>query len=357
MAGLYIHIPFCLSKCRYCDFTSFAGKENLIPAYIKRLCAEMEKYRGMAFDTVFIGGGTPSCLPIKEMEALLQAMEENFSFSPDAEMTCEMNPGTVNKGFLDILRRHGFNRASMGMQAKNPRLLHILGRTHTFEQVMESVALCKEAGFKNINLDLMFGIPTQTLADVEEALQSAIGLGANHVSCYGLIVEEHTPLEADIRLGKLELPDEETERAMYDLAIAKLSAAGLLQYEISNFAKPGLECRHNIGYWRRTPYLGLGLGAHSLLDETRFYNTDSLADYLSGRTIAEQEKISPKEAHFETLMLGLRMNEGVPFDRRDEEKAKLLIAEGLLEIVANRLRLTRKGMDVQNRVLLGLMDD
>lgn len=357
MAGLYIHIPFCQSKCRYCDFTSFAERDSLIPAYIKCLCEEIKKHRGMAFDTVFIGGGTPSCLPVKELETLLRAMRENFTITPNAEMTCEMNPGTVNVAFLQALRQYGFNRISMGMQAKNPKLLQILGRRHQFEQVTESVQRCRDAGFENMNLDLMFGIPTQTLADVEEALESVIALGATHVSCYGLIVEEHTPIEADIRLGRLSLPDEEAERAMYNLALEKLAAAGLSQYEISNFAKPGLECRHNIGYWKRTPYLGLGLGAHSLLDETRFFNTDSMADYLNGETLAGEEKITPKEAHFETLMLGLRMNEGVPFNKQDEEKARPLIEEGFLRVDKNRLQLTRKGMDVQNAVLLRLMDD
>ena len=352
MAGIYIHIPFCQSKCRYCDFTSFSGCDSLMPAYINSLTAEMQKHAGKTFDTVYIGGGTPSCLPPALLETLLAAMHTHFSFVPDAEMSCEMNPGTVTEAFLQALKRAGFNRVSMGMQAKSPALLQTLGRAHQFEQVVESVALCRAAGFTNINIDLMLGIPGQTMRDAQEALDAAIALGATHISCYGLIVEENTPLETDIRTGRLSLPDEEKERTMYTMAIERLAAAGLVQYEISNFAKPGLECRHNIGYWKRAPYLGLGVSAHSFENEIRTANTTSLQDYLKGITVLECEEISPEEAHFETLMLGLRMNEGVPFEPRDEQKARPLIEQGLLRLQDGRLQLTSKGMDVQNTVLL-----
>ncbi len=358
MAGLYIHIPFCKSKCRYCDFTSFAGREKLMAAYVERLCKEMEAYSGRAFDTVFIGGGTPSCLPVELMEKTLAAMGRCFNIS--GELSCEMNPGTVSEAFLRVLKNAGFNRVSMGMQAKNPDLLNILGRTHRFEQVVESVALCRKLGFENINIDLMFGIPTQTVKDVEQALQSVIDLGAAHVSCYGLIVEENTALEEDIRLGRLTLPDEELEREMYDLAIDKLVRAGLKQYEISNFARPGFECRHNIGYWKRVPYLGVGLAAHSLENEVRFANTASLSDYLNGVTVVSREIISPKEQCFETLMLGLRMNEGVPlgtYENSYEQKIRSLEERGLVKRTGGMLSLTRRGMDVQNAVLVELMPD
>lgn len=367
MAGLYIHIPFCTHKCRYCDFTSFSGRENDMAAYVERLCDEMRGYRGRVFQTVFIGGGTPSCLPEKLIKRLCDTLHACFVLAPGAEMTCEMNPGTVTDGFLKTIREAGFNRASMGMQAKGEKLLKTLGRTHRDHDVGRTAVLLKANGFDNFNIDLMFGIPGQTAQDVREAIQGAAALGASHISCYGLIVEENTPLARDIASGRQTLPDEEAERGMYDLAARLLKDKGYQQYEISNFAQKGRACRHNIGYWRQKPYLGVGLAAHSYVDGVRFYNTEDLSEYLRGVTVAGRETLSPSDSRFETLMLGLRMTQGVRLKDFESlhgmtlqsafgEKMKPLIKKELLEIKGGALKLTRRGMDVQNAVLVELMD-
>lgn len=366
MAGLYIHVPFCQSKCRYCDFASFVGQEKNMKAYAARLAEEMNAYRGRVFDTVFLGGGTPSCLPPPFLATILDAMQSCFRICEDAEITCEMNPGTVTEAFLRVLKDNGFNRVSMGMQAKQEALLQTLGRTHRFEDVAHSVSLCQKAGFQNINVDLMFGIPGQTVQNVLASIKSAIALGVTHISCYGLIVEENTPIQKDILSGALVLPDEEAEREMYDAAIRLLAKNGFEQYEISNFAISGHECRHNIGYWQQEPYLGVGLAAHSMENDVRFCNTGWLDDYLAGQGVVEREPIALVDRQFETLMLGLRMTRGisleafekrhgVPFESVYGEKARALEAKGLVAISNGFLRLTRRGMDVQNAVLVELM--
>lgn len=366
MAGLYIHIPFCKSKCHYCDFVSFAGREYLMEAYTDRLIKEMRSFKGRLFDTVYLGGGTPSCLPAKLAGRLFDAIHACFSIAPDAEMTCEMNPDSVTREYLQCVRQAGFNRISLGMQSHDDRLLRALGRVHSASDTSRSAALCRNEGFININLDLMFGIPGQTVHDVVQAIETAAALGAAHISCYSLSVEEGTPFHADISGGLLTLPDEDTERDMYDQAVQALGALGFKPYEISNFAQAGCACRHNIGYWRQKPYLGVGLAAHSYENAARTANTAVLEDYLQGVTVVSREIINAAESRFETLMLGLRMTDGVPLDvflkmhgvtLEDVygKKIKLLAEKGLLILADGALKLTRRGMEVQNAVLTELM--
>lgn len=367
--GLYVHVPFCVSKCAYCDFASYAGQQADIPRYVDAVVQEISR-RGEETghpraDTVFLGGGTPSLLNESLATRILAALFETFPIDAAAEITCECNPGALTLPFAQALRQAGVNRLSLGAQARQTHLLRLLGRIHDWDQVVASVDIARQAGFGNISLDLMFGLPSQTVADVRETLTAAMALSPSHVSYYGLIVEEGTPISREIAAGKLALPDDEIEREMYELARQTLAQHGFHQYEISNFAREGHECRHNIGCWTRVPYLGFGCAAHSFFDECRTMNPSELEAYLTGEA-PKTEPISKEEARFESLMLGLRMTRGVKdedFTRmhgvsiRDAfgDKLEKPIQAGLLEWREGALRLTRLGMDLQNSVLVDLM--
>ena len=380
---LYVHVPFCKRKCRYCDFASWAGREDWIPAYVDAVLTEAHSAHDalgtQSMETAFLGGGTPSLLPPEALTRLLQGVFSLFPLEADAEFTSECNPGTLTAAWLEAAQAAGVNRLSMGMQAGQPHLLHMLGRIHTFTDVEASVKLARAAGIRNLNLDLMFGLPGQTLNDWAEKLDMALSLHPEHLSCYGLIPEEGTQLGDAILAGEVPLPAEDAERTMYDMTLTRLAAAGFEQYEISNFAKPGCACRHNLGYWRQTPYLGLGPAAASMLPgrtpeefSLRRTNVRDLAAYLrqshQGRfQPAEEESVSPAEARFETMMLGLRTTKGVneaTFEAMhgvalaDVYGAKLaeLETQGLLCHTGGWWRLTRRGMDVQNGVLVELME-
>ena len=367
--GLYVHVPFCVSKCAYCDFASYAGREADIPRYVDAVVREITR-RGAKTghpkgDTIFLGGGTPSLLGEFQATRILNALFEAFPMEEGAEITCECNPGTLTTPLAQTLRKAGVNRLSMGAQASQERLLRLIGRIHNWQQVIASVESARNAGFDNINLDLMLGLPSQTVADVRETLEAAIALSPTHLSCYGLIVEEGTPICRDITAGKLALPAEEIERDMYELARQTLAEHGFEQYEISNFARAGYVCRHNVGCWTRVPYLGFGCAAHSFFEQCRTMNPSTLDAYLAGEE-PKTEHISKEEARFESLMLGLRMTRGV----RDKDFARMHgmsireafgekldkpIGGGLLEWHEGALRLTRLGMDLQNSVLVDLM--
>lgn len=380
---LYVHIPFCRQKCRYCDFASYAGCENRMGSYVEAVLQEAAvqsaRLHHPQVETVFLGGGTPSLLPADLLTRLLQGLREHFTVAAEAEFTSEANPGTLTPAWLDAAISGGVNRLSMGMQAKQDTLLRTLDRIHDYAQVEQSVELARQAGITNLSLDLMFGLPGQTLADWQETLQAALALHPQHLSCYGLIPEDGTPLKADLDAGRLTLPDEETERIMYDDALSLLSCHGFQQYEISNFALPGYACRHNLGYWRQIPYLGLGASASSMLTDspttvyTRETNPAQLADYLRMTKTADWSKrevipISAGEARFETMMLGLRTTEGVSCKAFQKmhgisvadcygSQLENLRNRGLVSFIDGCWRLTRRGMDVQNAILVDLMDD
>jgi len=380
MMELYVHIPFCRQKCRYCDFASWAGSETLMPKYIQALMVEAQERAPLsaAMETVFLGGGTPSLLPAALLQELLMGLHRHFVIAPDAEFTSEANPGTLTPQWLDTAVSSGVNRLSMGMQAFQPELLRTLGRIHDFSQVEQSVSLARSAGIRNLSLDLMFGLPGQTPAMWRETLDAALSLAPEHLSCYGLIPEEGTPLVADLDAGRLTLPDEDAEREMYDDTLRILALHGYKQYEISNFAKPGYECKHNLGYWRQIPYIGLGVAAASCIAAgenyayTRLANPSKLEDYFSmveqaRWELREQERISRADAQYETLMLGLRTTCGVSeqayqamhgesMTDRFGTTLRRLELQGLLEHKDASWRLTRRGMDVQNAVLVELMD-
>ena len=367
--GLYVHIPFCARKCAYCDFASWPGREADMPRYVDAVCQEIAARAGAAghpaADTVFFGGGTPSLLPPALYLRLAEALRKGFRIAPDAEWTVECNPGTLTADFARALRQSGCNRLSMGMQAAQPRLLRALGRIHDMDGVRQAANLARAAGIGALNLDLMLGLPGQTEADMRETLGEALALNPCHISCYALIVEEGTPLHAAVAGGQVRLPGDDMDRALYGLCRDTLRAAGFHQYEISNFALPGAECRHNVNCWRRQDYLGFGCAAHSLYENERRANPRELTDYLNGLP-PETEAIGPEEAMFETMMLGLRLTSGVEeadFARRygrplwEVYGGKLLSAlrDGRLIRADGRVYLTERGMDVMNSVLVELL--
>lgn len=329
---------------------------------------------------MYIGGGTPSLLPPALFSRLLRGLNDVFDLSAVTEFTSEANPGTVTAPWLDAAAAGGVNRLSFGMQAGQDRLLRLLGRIHTADQVVGSVSLARRAGFMNLNLDLIFGIPTQTLHDWEETLDLALSLDPCHISAYGLIPEEGTPLSEDLEQGRLSLPDPDLEREMYAAVKRKTAACGLYPYEVSNFAKIGYECAHNIGYWTQVPYIGLGVSAASMTDVhmdqngfscIRSVNPDTLEAYEQSvrnhRAELSPERISPADARFETMMLGLRLYRGVSeadFLRLHGvslsscygEKMRSLEKQGLLIHDRGFWKLTDRGFDIQNSVLVELLD-
>lgn len=329
-----------------------------------------------AIETVFIGGGTPSILPAKLLTRLLKGLRERFCMPSGIEFTTEANPGTLTAQWLEAALCGGVNRLSMGMQASQPELLRMLGRIHTQTDVEDSIALARRMGIDNLSVDLMFGLPGQTPKHWHDSLEAALALGVEHMSCYGLIPEDGTPLKRDLDAGRLSLPSEEDERRMYDDALSILAEHGLHQYEISNFAKPGRECRHNIGYWTRTPYIGLGASAASFLQTPsgglRLTNPASIREYIdmaAAKAWRRRERVSllPEDARFESLMLGLRMTKGIsesdffaihgiPLDDYCGEVLRLQEQRGLLVHQDGRWALTRRGMDVQNAILVDIME-
>lgn len=377
---LYIHIPYCQQKCRYCDFASWAGQEGTMAAYLDALLREADAMAsnaaGKQIETVFIGGGTPSTLPPELLRKLLNGLHERFNLPTGIEFTSEANPGTLTAEWLETAISGGINRISMGMQAAQPQLLKTLGRIHTHADVIESVNLARSMGIDNLSLDLMFGLPGQTPEMWLESLDAALALNIEHMSCYGLIPEDGTPLKRDLDAGRLALPDEADERRMYDDALHILSQYGYRQYEISNFANPGRECRHNIGYWTRVPYIGLGASAASFLQTKsgglRLTNPAGIRDYIAmaeEQAWRRRERVSllPEDARFESLMLGLRMTRGVSeadfcamhgitLDAYCGTILRSQAQRGFLQHEDGRWALTRRGMDVQNAILVEIME-
>lgn len=369
--GLYVHVPFCAQKCSYCDFPSWGGQMSLRQPYVDKVAEEIaaraaEVPRQTA-DTVYLGGGTPSLLKPSQLTQLLEALRAGYSIAPDAEITCEANPGMVTEGFLAAAAAGGVNRLSLGAQASQTDMLRLLGRQHTWRQVEETVDLVASRGITNINVDLMFGLPGQTEDQWADTLRLALQLPVTHLSCYGLIPEEGTALQARLASGVLSLPEVEAERRMYDLARAMLAEHGFVQYEISNFAKPGFHCRHNEGCWTRVPYLGFGCAAHSLVGRgERRQNPMSLEGYLRGEA-AQTQALTREEQMFETMMLGLRMTRGVTLKAFEDTYGIPLgevygsrlapsLTKGLAVLEDGYLRLTDRGMDLMNAVLLDLME-
>ena len=369
-AGVYVHIPFCMSKCGYCDFLSYAGMDELRALYIDALLCEIlrcDALDGLCLASVFLGGGTPSVLDEAELAAILGAIKRKADTS-SAEITLEANPGTdLTCGKLGALRASGFNRLSIGLQAAQDHLLTELGRKHTLDDFLRTHEAARVAGFENINADIMFGLPGQTPVNLAQTLGLLASLSIPHISAYSLTVEDSTPFGNMVRKGELNLPDEDSERNMYAQACQTLADAGLNQYEISNFALPGFQCRHNILYWTRQNYLGFGLGAHSLINNTRRRNTRDIRKYIAARgehalIVRGAENLDMVAQMEEFIFLGLRMTDGISPDEfrrqfgvdiHERFRAQILKYKslGLLEEHGGNIRLTPEGINVSNIVL------
>ncbi len=370
---LYIHIPFCIRKCAYCDFLSFPTGEKDRQSYVEALLDEIygAKEKGDAA-TVFLGGGTPSILPGKEIGRIMDAVRAKYSVPEDAEITLEANPGTLDRKKLEDWKKAGINRLSLGLQSAENAELKALGRIHTWETFLESYRMAREAGFQNINIDLMSALPGQSAYTWRKTLQKVTELKPEHISAYSLIVEEGTPFyekyAEDVKRREKGLPcgflpSEDEERQMYYDTEKILKAEGYRRYEISNYARDGFECRHNCGYWERKNYRGFGLGASSLIDEVRFHNTESMENYQNRAFGREDEEYLDAEAQMEEFMfLGLRLTQGISvndFEKkfhtpyvsvygkisRELEEKKLLRREN------GRIFLTERGIDISNYVL------
>ncbi len=342
---------------------SYVGCEEKITAYLDALISEMEEYQGEEIDTVFIGGGTPTIMSADELKRLISAIFENFKITDDAEFTVEANPGTLTEKKLKVMRESGVNRLSIGAQSFcNAELINI-GRIHSVEEAKYAFSLARDAGFDNINLDIIFSVPGQTEASFSKTLDEVIELAPEHISCYSLILEECTPLFSEVESGKVVLPDEETDRKNYDLAREKLKKAGYIQYEISNFAKAGKMCRHNLKYWDASEYIGIGVAAHSYFREERFENTDNLDSYIRGKIDRIfEEKLTREDKISEFMIMGLRKTDGVSkseFSMRFGSEINELFGDaierfkklGLLVENEDRIFLTPEGVNLSNSVL------
>ena len=376
---LYVHIPFCVRKCDYCDFLSGPVGELEREQYVHALCKEIALHKDMAksyvIRSIFFGGGTPSILKEEQITKIMRTIRRTFLIDEDAEITIECNPGTVTKEKARCYRRLGINRISIGLQSTQNYELKSIGRIHTYDEFLDSYYIFRECGFSNINIDLMSALPGQSLDSYKETLDRVIHLEPEHISAYSLILEEGTRLYdrvlAEKKKGISSLPDEETERVMDLVTREKLEDAGYKRYEISNYAKSGYHCRHNIGYWKRTPYLGVGIGAASLIEESRFNKIRDREEYVSrlekNHLVLNDvcEEITPltvEEQMEETMFLGLRMIEGiqkatflenfhVPVEEVYGKALQKLEIEALLEQDDKSIWLTETGLDVSNQVL------
>ena len=363
--GLYIHIPFCLSKCRYCDFCSFPHpKPDNVKNYIDALLCEIEEY-GKAYSeynvtTVYFGGGTPTLLEAEMLASLLGAVKKSFAVSKDAEISVECNPATADLEYFKTLIAGGFNRLSIGVQSMIDTELKLLGRLHKADDARQAVCDARLAGFENISLDVMYGIPDQTEESLKETLEKICGLDPEHISLYGLKIEDGTNFAKN--RDKLNLPDEDAEYRMYMASTKFLASMGYKKYEISNFAKDGMESRHNLKYWRRQDYLGLGLAAHSCIGNVRFSNTCDIEKYLLKERLDTREEISDHDALCEKIMLGMRLCEGVDLSalnsdcRVYEKKLEAFSSSGHIKSNGNSLSFTDEGMYVSNYILSEVLD-
>ena len=379
--GIYVHIPFCKKKCKYCDFKSYEGKEKLIEEYIKWVNYELEQVgdgnkqdyeKGLdklaVIDTIYIGGGTPSYINSNYIVEIMNTIKEHYTIEDNAEITIEVNPGTINEDKLKDYIDCGINRISIGLQSTNEKILKQIGRIHGYKEFGETFELAREIGFKNINVDLMLGLPNQKIEDLEDSLEKIVSYNPEHISVYSLIVEENTVLCREIQEGILNLPPEKIERDMYWKVKQRLEQSGYKHYEISNFARPNFESNHNMNCWKQEEYIGIGAGAHSYTNNIRYSNVDTIEEYIKNFREGQEidnlifhEKQNKESKMKEYMLLGLRKIDGIKIQkfknkfgenpiylyRKELEK---LVKENLIEINGDDIKLTEKGLNFANLV-------
>lgn len=363
MKGIYIHIPFCKKKCEYCDFVSFTGIENKIDEYLDALISEMGEYRGGDIDTIFIGGGTPSVLLPEQIERLCAAVRDNFNIADDYEWTIEANPGTMTESRVRAMLGGGINRISVGVQSFNDRELEACGRIHNAETAYRTINELHQWGFRNISLDLMASLPYQTEESFVKTLKTAMELPIKHISIYSLIIEDGTSIKKKYDDGIYEMPDEDNDRELYRRTRELLDEYGFWRYEISNYAMPGYESRHNLKYWNCEEYIGVGAAAASYLDGARYSNTTKLSEYIKGNyRSGEREILTSEDKMGEFMMLGLRKIKGISAEDFRErfgctiesvykKQLERFTALGVMEYCNGYYRLTERGLDVANSVM------
>ncbi len=367
--GIYVHIPFCKSKCKYCDFISFSCKESNIKEYFDVLIKEIQntKYnKNKEVTTIYLGGGTPSVPDSKYIVNTLQTIKKVFTISSNAEITIEINPGTITKQKLVDYKNAGVNRISIGLQSTNDRILKLIGRIHNYEQFINTYNLVKEVGYNNINVDLMLGIPTQTEDELIDSVRKVIKLNPNHISIYSLIVEENTEIKKMIDNNKIKMISEETERNMYWKTKNMLQKNNFNHYEISNFAKKGYESKHNLDCWNQEEYIGFGLSAHSYIDKKRFSNTENFNEYIQNKDNLDKNIIiseiqDRQDQCKEYMLIGLRKIDGVSISEFERKfrinplfyfrfEISNLVQKELIEVDLDKIKLTKKGLDFANIV-------
>jgi len=385
--SLYVHIPFCTAKCGYCDFNSYAGQDHLVPSYSEGLIHEAQLWQktvaGRGVRTMFFGGGTPSLMPVEELRAIMDGLHDAFDIAPEAEITLEANPNSLDEEYLRTIRDVGINRLSIGVQSFHDDELKALDREHSATDATNAYRAARAAGFDNVSLDLIFGLPEQEMSSWQESVEEALALEPDHISLYALTVEQGTPLARDVARGRTPSPDPDAQADQYEWTQERLAEAGYEHYEISNWAKPGHRCEHNLTYWRCQEYLGLGAGAHSYLDGVRFavatlpnryleLVNESWEGMLAGggemRQVVSGETITPELAMADTLILGMRLNEGISLSafrarfgvdalEHFAEHLEMPFAERLVEHADDHLRLTKRGRLLANEVFANLLPD
>lgn len=366
--GIYIHIPFCIKKCEYCDFVSYCNKKEYVPQYINALKKEIKNNINKEYKitTIYIGGGTPSSIEENYIADIIETIklnmnEENLKDFENIEVTIEVNPGTVNKEKLQVYKKIGINRLSIGLQETHNELLKSIGRIHTYEEFIKTYKLARKIGFNNINVDLMIALPNQTIQDIKENLENITKLNPEHISVYSLILEEGTPFYNKYNENKIKLPDEELERNMYWYVKNTLENNGYMHYEISNFSKKGFESKHNMNCWNQEEYLGFGVAAHSYNNRIRYSNTNSIEEYIKGSNKIIHEEQTLEDMQKEYMLLGLRKIEGINIQKFKnkfaqnpififKEQLNKLVDEELIIVDGNEIKLTNKGLDLANIV-------
>lgn len=371
--GIYVHIPFCISKCLYCNFNSYADKNNLHTEYIQALISEINSYKNNKYivDTIFIGGGTPSLMPDGAISTIVSEIRKNFAVESNAEITIECNPNSVTATKAMEWKEAGINRVSIGLQTTNDRLLKLIGRSHNKKDYLNAVDIIRNAGISNINADCLIGLPKQKMSDIKHTLKIVTKLQCTHISAYSLIVEKDTPLDRMIANNELSLPKEEKTLGMYEYVYKFLKENGYNRYEVSNFAKKDFECKHNLHTWQMCEYLGFGAGAHSYINGVRYSNVLGVEEYIDAikegnLPVENKEKISNTEKFEETIMLGLRTKYGIDLDeikknfkidllKSKKETINSLLSNGLINLIYNRIIPTDLGFTVLNQIIVDLV--